>query len=678
MNICAQEIFTSLVSSMAAQEGAKDIHFEIIGNPTNGKLVSEAFESVSRSFVSQELGTRADAVLCLLSALGKRVRVQPTKENVTDIVANYFSTTEWRKEEPALSNCYEPKVPDSEIFFKRVVRGALEFYRRSIQENPGGDFGANGSKWVAETCNRLGPKGSVEQLTKPYYVGIPRPSFQSLVEIVNEDGESGGRFLGQLCGGWVFGSDEKHKQTLRDALFKFLKNGKDNWWGCETSAALAIIQIIASSDLRSILHDSPDGQDRTALSYAAENAHIEVVKKLIKEGASAVSQDRERNTPLMWAVMGDGREDYQVGVVVELQLGVAMQALESGSKFTNEELTEFRETIRKNLESRSGDDFDRGWSGETDKEGAMQTVSVSLKKASKMANNWRRTALHCAAKKGSKRLTKQFFHDSSRCSTDVYQNTPLILAAESGHTDAVRILLEDREPINYQDWNWQSSLSLACGNGHEETARMLIDEMSPEAIDNEDNHGQTPLSYASESGHVGIVKMLLKVPGVRLNSVSQSGMTPLMYAARACREEVVKVLLNPPPTKEKAVVDSENRLGYSAMCHAIAYNDGKKSPTGIITLLRKEGASVPRQDKEYYGKALWECASANTRSHLQELGYWKSEPERGEEANQVSQEQTAQAAPVEAREVSDDTQSQNHPLPDEDTESENPPASVEE
>lgn len=57
---------------------------------------------------------------------------------------------------------------------------------------------------------------------------------------------------------------------------------------------------------------------------------------------------------------------------------------------------------------------------------------------------------------------------------------------------------------------------------------------------------QSPLSLASENGHVGVVQALLEHPDVQVNQPSSSGLTPLAYAAMNGHKEVVRVLLGHP------------------------------------------------------------------------------------------------------------------------------------
>jgi len=57
------------------------------------------------------------------------------------------------------------------------------------------------------------------------------------------------------------------------------------------------------------------------------------------------------------------------------------------------------------------------------------------------------------------------------------------------------------------------------------------------------SHGQTPLSWAAEKGHGGLVELLLAKDGVDLNYGNIYGQTPLSLAAGRGHDAVVRLLL---------------------------------------------------------------------------------------------------------------------------------------
>ena len=113
--------------------------------------------------------------------------------------------------------------------------------------------------------------------------------------------------------------------------------------------------------------------------------------------------------------------------------------------------------------------------------------------------------------------------------------TPLIWAARHGHEEVVRLLLRIKkiQPDQPDSNSRRTALSWAAGSGHEGVVRLFLGPrfVNPESIgrqwgkavrivgvlfggryvnpDSAGIYGRTPLSWAAENGHEGIVKLLL-------------------------------------------------------------------------------------------------------------------------------------------------------------------------
>ncbi|XP_033125958.1 poly [ADP-ribose] polymerase tankyrase-like [Anneissia japonica] len=109
--------------------------------------------------------------------------------------------------------------------------------------------------------------------------------------------------------------------------------------------------------------------------------------------------------------------------------------------------------------------------------------------------------------------------------------TPLHFAAENGHTDAVKALHKhgaDIEAILNAGHNKETALILVCKNGHFATAKALIELNA--IIEKKDKLQRTALMHAVINGHYKIVCFLLR-KGANPNAKDSSGNTMVHYAA---------------------------------------------------------------------------------------------------------------------------------------------------
>ena len=95
--------------------------------------------------------------------------------------------------------------------------------------------------------------------------------------------------------------------------------------------------------------------------------------------------------------------------------------------------------------------------------------------------------------------------------SDKYDRTPLLWAAQNGHEGIAKLLLE-RKDVNPDTPNKydRTPLSLAAGNGHEGVVKLLLERKDVNPNTPDIFYGRTPLSWAAEKGHKGVVKLLLR------------------------------------------------------------------------------------------------------------------------------------------------------------------------
>ena len=216
--------------------------------------------------------------------------------------------------------------------------------------------------------------------------------------------------------------------------------------------------------------------------------------------------------------------------------------------------------------------------------------------------------------------------------------TPLIWAARSGHEEVVKLLLgESLIQPDQQDTNCgRTALSWAAENGHEGVVRLFlgsefvdpastgrrwgkawqaagllfgwryVNPNSPSAS------GRTPLSWAAEKGHGGILKLLLEREDVNPDTPdTEYGRTPLSWAAEKGHEEVVKLLLE---RKDVNPNTPDTKYGQTPLSWA-AVNGHE----GAVNLLLEREDVNPDTPDTKYGRTPLSWAARNSREGIVKL-----------------------------------------------------------
>lgn len=117
---------------------------------------------------------------------------------------------------------------------------------------------------------------------------------------------------------------------------------------------------------------------------------------------------------------------------------------------------------------------------------------------------------------------------------------PIVPACQVGQVAAIRLLWSTFEVLRTPTF-WQCHFDIACHNGHEALARLLLEEgPHPPSVPNL----AFPFKSAAGQGHMGLVRMLLgMMAGMDVNHLISILTQALCEANKGRREEVMQLLV---------------------------------------------------------------------------------------------------------------------------------------
>ncbi|XP_029389040.1 ankyrin repeat and SAM domain-containing protein 1A isoform X3 [Mus pahari] len=196
------------------------------------------------------------------------------------------------------------------------------------------------------------------------------------------------------------------------------------------------------------------------------------------------------------------------------------------------------------------------------------------------------TPLHHAALNGHRDVVEVLLRNDALTNVaDSKGCYPLHLAAWKGDAQIVRLLIQQgpsHTRVNEQNNDNETALHCAAQYGHTEVVKALLEELTDPTMRN--NKFETPLDLAALYGRLEVVKLLLGAHP-NLLSCSTRKHTPLHLAARNGHKAVVQVLLD-------AGMDSNYQTEMGSALHEAALF-GK---TDVVQILLAAGIDVNIKD----------------------------------------------------------------------------------
>nr|XP_042905260.1 uncharacterized protein LOC107454385 [Parasteatoda tepidariorum] len=324
-----------------------------------------------------------------------------------------------------------------------------------------------------------------------------------------------------------------------------------------------------------------DREGSTALHYAAEKGHLEIVKILIRNGANASAEvydigskychiaskfGRRNILEFFFSEGGNANETDKVGWTLlhyaaeNNDVDFVEYIVDNGANIHAESNDTGMKPIHIASQSGCGKVLDyflfKGVDVDTvnklgytslhlaASEGKLETVEVLLKHKANIhaADEDGNQAIHFSSKFGHRDVLNFLLHNGSNVQ-DVSENfyTPLHFAALNGNLDVILDLIENGANINAKIKYGESSLHLAVKSGNVNVVKYFLDLGLK--INDKDDDGWTPLHYASLCGHIGVVKLLIN-NGANIYCKKNDGLKPIHVAAGNGHTQTVEYYIN--------------------------------------------------------------------------------------------------------------------------------------
>ncbi|XP_067653301.1 ankyrin repeat domain-containing protein 50-like [Haliotis asinina] len=304
---------------------------------------------------------------------------------------------------------------------------------------------------------------------------------------------------------------------------------------------------------------------KTPLMLAAENGHNDVVEFLVEKGADLSLKVKTGDNVLHLACYG-GQLDV-VKYLLSLnsininrrgwkKMTPIMVAANQGYKEVVELLVKRGADL--SLRAQMGNILHTACS-----RGHFDVVKylLSLNSVDIDSRGWNeRTPVMVAAFKGRKKVVELLVKHGADLSLSTATNNEILhLSCIQGEFDVVKYLLSlNYFDVNCRGWNMMTPVMLAAYHGHKQVMELLVKHGADLSLTVET--GNNILHLACGKGKFDVVKYLLSLNLLDINSRGNKQMTPVMVAADKGYENVVELLVNNGARRSIKDNDGENLL----------------------------------------------------------------------------------------------------------------------
>ncbi|RZF38209.1 hypothetical protein LSTR_LSTR005570 [Laodelphax striatellus] len=282
----------------------------------------------------------------------------------------------------------------------------------------------------------------------------------------------------------------------------------------------------------------------SALTLACYKGHLDMVRFLLEAGADQEHKTDEMHTALMEASMDGHVEVAKLLLDSGAQVNMPTDSFESPLTLAacggHVELALLLIERGANIEEVN----DEGYTPlmEAAREGHEEMVSVLLNRGANInaqTEETQETALTLACCGGFMDVADYLIKNGAEL--ELGASTPLMEAAQEGHLELVRYLLDAAADVHAQTQTGDTALTYACENGHTDVADLLLQYGAD--LEHESEGGRTPLMKACRAGHLCTVQFLITKQADVNRQTTNNDHTPLSLASAGGHLSVVELLL---------------------------------------------------------------------------------------------------------------------------------------